>query len=154
MPHIKPVAASGETTISDECDFLDQAAPSNCAGRREHFAHAWATDRTLVTDDNDITSDDIAAENADECVFLAFIDFGSAFKVETFFASDLANSTFRGEIAAQDTKVSGLFNRLIERANDILLVRKTCVRLYILQRLGNGFAGDGEAIAMQHAAVE
>ena len=63
-----------------------------------------AADRAFVADHHDIAGYDIAAEDADQCGFFAFIDLGRALEIDAFLAGVLPTAP-PGRVAAQDAQV-------------------------------------------------
>jgi len=147
----KAVAAAGEPAVSNEGDVLAQALAHDGGGGGEHFAHAGTAAGSLVADDDDITFDNGAIEDGGHGEFLGVEDAGAAGELQTFLAGDFGHGPLDGQVAAQNDEVAVLFNGLVQRPDDGLM---RGVGGHIGQRIGNGFAGDGEGIAMQEAGVE
>jgi hypothetical protein len=108
----------------------------------------------LVANNDHVAFVDVAAKDALKRAFLAFVNFGGAFEIKAFFAGDLADGATGGEVAAEDTEVGVGLDRLVEGANDILLVGVGRVGGDVLEGLGDGLAGDGQAIAVEQPAIE
>src|SRR5260221_11610289 len=70
--------AAGEAPIGDERAGLAEALRFDVAGRIEHLLHAGAAFWPLIADEDDITRDDLAKENAFDRRILAFEDPGRA----------------------------------------------------------------------------
>src|SRR5690606_17715468 len=145
------VTAAAEASIGKQRNVFAEAFTHDGAGGREHFAHARSAFRALAANDDDVTGFHRAIENCFERFFFAFEHDGFAFKARTFLAGDFSNRTFGREVAVEDDKVTVFLDRIIERADDLLAGR---IRFHVLERLGHGFAGDGEAIAVEQSRIE
>ena len=86
--------------------------------------------------------------------FFAFVNLGGALEVKTFLAGDFADRTIGCEVASQDAQVGAVFDGLVPGVDDVLLIRKAAVGLYVFERFGDGLAGDGQAVAVQQAAIQ
>ena len=145
------VAAAAEASVGDERDVFAEAFAHDGAGGRKHFAHARSALRSLAANDDDVAFLDRAVEDRFQRLLFALEHDGFAFETQTFLAGDLADCASGSEVAVEDDEVTVLFDRVVERADDLLALR---IRFHVRQRLGHGFAGDGEAIAVEQAGVE
>src|SRR5690606_8431681 len=123
MADIESVGATADASVGDGRDARDEPAPGDGAGRGEHFAHAGSADGALVADDDHVARDDVAAKDAFERVFLAFVNLGFALKVEALLAGDFSDGAGGGEIAAQDAEVGVGLDRVVPGTDDVLLIR-------------------------------
>ncbi len=121
------------------------------AGGRQHFAHAGSAFRAFAADDDDVAFLDRAVEDGFERYFLTFEHDGFTFKAQTFLAGDFSDRAFRGKVATKDDEVAVFLDGFVERLNNLLAL---WVGLHAAQGFGHGFAGDGEAIAVEQAGVE
>src|SRR5579859_269360 len=63
VTHDPSPRAPGETTIGNEGDRVEQTLANERCRRRKHLRHTWATLRTLVADNNDISGLDFLRED-------------------------------------------------------------------------------------------
>ena len=90
-------------------------------------------------------------EDARQRIFFAVVDPCRAFKAQAFLAGDLGHGTGGREIAVQDHQVRVLLDRLVEGQDHVLAGR---VVGDVREVFGQGLAGDGQHIAMQHPGCQ
>ncbi len=66
--------AAGEPSVGDQRHALSKSLAHDVRGRCEHFLHARSSAGAFVTDDDNVSRLDLAAENAVTCFFLRVED--------------------------------------------------------------------------------
>ena len=96
-------STAGETAVGQKGAFFAQTFGFQVRSRVEHFLHARAAFRAFVADDDDVASYDLVAQNAFDCVFLAFKHAGAAGKFEDALvhACGFHHATAFGDITEQ-----------------------------------------------------
>ncbi len=145
------VGAAAEASIGDERDVFAEAFAHDCAGGGEHFAHPGTTDGAFVADDDDMAFFDAAIEDGGEGGLFVFEDDGFAREGEAFFATDFGDGSTGGEISVENHDVAIAFDGVIEGADDFLALG---IGFYAFEIFGDGFAGDGHAMAVKETGVE
>src|SRR5690606_35810101 len=123
VPDDETMAAAGEPPVRDQCNLVAETAPDDRAGRAQHLAHSGSAARTLVADHDDIAGDDRSVEDRSHGLLLRAETARAAFEAEALLAGDLGDRALRREVAVQHGKVAVLFDRRVERPDDVLPFR-------------------------------
>jgi len=145
------VAAAAEPSVGDERHVFAEALAHDGGSRRKHFPHAGSALRPFVANDDDVAFLDRAVEDGFHRLLLGFKHDGLALEVQSFLAGNLRDRALAGEVATQDDQMAVFLDRIVEAVNDCL---RGGIRFHVAQRLGHGFAGDGERVAVEQFLVE
>ena len=150
MADAEAARRAGETAVGDQRDFVARALAVKRGRRRQHLAHAGAAARALVADDQHVAFLVFACLHRVEAGFLAVEAARRAGELQLLHAGDLHDRAFGREIAFQADDAAGRRQRLVGRADDVLVG----IPFHVLQILGDRAAGYGHAVAVQEAVVE
>src|SRR3954453_9363175 len=150
MADAEPVARAREPAVRDQRHLLAPALADQRAGRRQHLAHAGAALWPLVADDDDVALLVGAFADRLERVLLAVETARRPGELQPFHAGNLYDRPLRREVALEHHHAAGRRERARGRSDDVLPGWED----HVLEVLGDGFAGHGDAVAMQVAAVE
>src|SRR5262249_54959938 len=142
----------GEAAVGDEADLLAEALAGEGGGDGEHLAHAGAAYGAFAADDDDVAGLDVAFLDRFEAGFLAVEDLGGAGDGAVLEAGGLGDGAFRGQVALEDDDVAAGVHGGVHRLDDGLGSLVDGVDLF--EVVGDGLAGDGDAIAVKEACVK
>ena len=145
------MGAAREPAVGDEGHVVTEPRAHQGGGGREHLRHAGAALRPLVADDHHVaTLDRPLLEGAEHRLF-AVEDAGRPAEPRAFLAGDLGDGRIGGEVAVEDRDVARLFDRVLDRLDDLLPRGEPLARGQVL---GERLAGHGHAIAVHEPLVE
>ena len=147
----KAVRPAGKTAVGDQGDVAAQALAGDGAGGGEHLPHAGTAARPFVADDDDVALDHGAVKYFFQRRLLGMEDARPALEAEAFPARDFGDGALRGQVAVKDDQMAVLLDRIGEGADDFLQRR---IGRHGGQILRQGFAGDGQAAAVQQTGVQ
>src|SRR5687768_5440189 len=120
MSNHEPMTPTGESSVSDQGNFVAESAPHDGAGGTQHFTHARPTARTFVADHHHVAWLHLAGENGRGGAFFTVEDSRRAGETQAFLARDFRHDSLRREIAIEHDEMTVLLDRLIPRPNDVL----------------------------------
>src|ERR1700722_6280106 len=152
MSDAETARAAGEAAVGDERHVVARALTVKRGGGGQHLAHAGAAARTLVADHQHVALLVFPRLDRGEAILLAVEATRRAaeLEVDALHARDLADAALRREIALEHHQPAGRRQRLRGGINHVLALGHA----HVLEILLHGLAGDGEAVAVQVAAVE
>src|ERR1700690_1270887 len=151
MADAKAAGGAGKAPVGDERDLVALALAIERGRGGKHFTHAGAALRPFVTDHQNVAVLILLVLDRIEAGFLAVETARRSAELERRrHAGDFHDRAFGGKIAFHADHTAGRQQRLICRAHHVL-VR---VPFHALHVLGDGAAGDGQAIAVQIAVGE
>ena len=149
----EPVGAAGEAAVGDERGVAAAAGALHGAGDGQHLAHARAALGALVADDDDVAGLDAARPgSASMAAVLAVEHPGRA--LEAWSKSMPATFTTEPLGASEPVRTAMPPTAWIgvgQRVDDLAVGRR---RVDGGEVLGDGLAGDGEAVAVEQPGVE
>src|SRR5580693_8861461 len=143
MADAKTARRAGEPAVGDQRDLAAHALTVERSSGRQHFTHAGAAFRALVTDDQHVAFPVRPVFDGYEASFLAVEAARRPAETQARHAGNLNDGALGREITFETNDATGRRQRLVGRVNDVL-VR---IPLHRLQVLRNRAAGDGEAVA-------
>src|SRR5664280_208558 len=150
MANAEAAGGAGEAAVGDQRNLIALPLAIERSRGREHLAHAGTAARALIADHQNIAVLIFLVLDRVEAGFLAVEAARRAGELERRrHAGHLHDGAFRGEIAFQADHAAGRQQRSIGRTHDVL-VR---VPFHALHVLGDGTAGDGQAVAMQKLSL-
>ena len=142
------VRGAGETAVGDQSDGFAQAGADEGGGGRKHFAHAGAALAGLRSESRSRRRDGFGSRGwrpgrsssesktrAGPVIFIRLGNFG--------------DGAFGGQVALQDDQVAVRSDGRTPRMNHVLILARLGGN--VRQRFGDGLAGDGQSVAVQHA---
>src|SRR5580700_9370281 len=150
MADAKTARRTGEAAVGDQRDLAAHALTVERSGGRQHFTHAGAAFRALITDDQHVAFPVGPVLDRLEASFLAIEAARRPAETQARHAGNLNDGAVGREIALKAHNTTGRRQRFVGRVNHVL-VRIPLHRLHILR---NRAAGDGEAVAMEEAVIE
>src|ERR1700730_15152194 len=150
MADAEPVRRAREPPIGNQRDLLADTLADQRAGGLQHLAHARPAFRTLIADDDHVADLVVAALYRGERILLAIKAARRAGELQPLHAGDLHDRPLRRQVAPEHHHAAGWREGVRGRTDHVLLLGEDG----LLQILGNGLAGDGDAVAVEIAAIE
>ena len=129
---------TGEATVGEEGARLAEVTALEVRGRVEHFLHAGATLRAFVTDDDDVASLHLVAENAVHSFFLAFEYDCRASELPDGFvnACGLHNAAVDSEVTVKNSEAAVLGVSVFAIADGTVCAVEVVIRIHEVLREG------------------
>src|SRR5712671_7325682 len=136
--------------IGDQRHLLADPLAIERRRRRQHLAHPGTAARPLIADDDDVAFAVLTLLDRLEGVLLAIEAARRSAEAQRLHPGDLDDGALRREVALEHGDPAGRRQWLRGRTHHVLPLGEDD----IAQILGDGPAGDGDAVAVQIAAVE
>src|SRR5262249_56459624 len=115
-------------------------------------AHTGTADWAFSADNDHVTRLDLSLLNCREGRFLAVKDASRTGDAPGFQPGYLGHRSFGSEIALENNEVARRMQRPVERPHHFLAAAVNAV--HVLEVFRQRLAGDGDAVAVQHASFE
>src|SRR5579859_675426 len=150
MANAETARGAREPAVGDQGYFTARALAGQRCRRRKHFAHAWTTTRTFITDDDDLAFLVGPLLHRLKGILFAVEATGGTGKFQVRHTRDLHDRTLRREISLQANNATGDGDRLVGRPHHVL-VR---VPFHAFEVLGDRSARDRQTVTVQVAIIE
>ena len=150
MADAEAARAAGEAAVGDQRDLAAHALAVERRGGREHLAHAGTAVRALVADDQHVAFLVLLVLHRLEAGFFAIEAARRTGECKRSIPATFTMAPSGARLPLRPTTPPVCENRLVGRIDDVLIG----VPLHRFQILGDGAAGDGQAVAMEKAMVE
>ena len=137
---------AGETSVCDQSYAGTKSHTCDGRSRVQHLTHARTALRSLVTDDNNIASHDLAALDRCNRVFLTvkYTRWSLMYQHLRCNGRTFYNACIRCQVSFQDRNTASLAVRIVDRSDNLRILVDTALDI-----LANGLAGYGHAVQIQ-----
>src|SRR5208337_3442059 len=141
---------AAEAAIGHEADIVSESLADDGGSHAEHFAHARATARAVVADDDRVFLFDLLRLDGGHALLFAFEAAGRAAMLQLLHPGGLDHASFRRQISTQDVQSARLFQGPRDRHDDVLIL----LELDAGEILRHGSAGAGHGIAVDEFLIQ